>query len=71
MTAGDVESNDVGMTAGKPTASADQQALAEMPLRYWLAVDTGALSLERALALWSMAKSESATGQPPAVDVAT
>lgn len=65
----DVESNDDGMTDGKPTAGVDQQALSEMPLRYWLAVDTGAVSLERALALWGMAKAESATGQPAVEDV--
>lgn len=62
-------SDDDGMSAGQPTPSPDPQALAEMPLRYWLAVDTGAVSLERALALWGMAKAESATGQPAVEEV--
>lgn len=41
-------------TTATPTAEASPPP--KMPLRFWIAVDTGLMSLEQAMAAWTVAK---------------
>lgn len=50
-------------TTTEPTIETDAQATAveaapppKMPLRFWIAVDTGLMSLDQAMAAWAVAK---------------